>query len=362
MLSLSSAETTDIGERRDSEQASLPQPASVEWAQVRLEHFVVAPELADQSNIRLGEIAGVRVEADFPSLGADDEFDRAAWVSVGTYDSPELIEIGRLKLRAHMVTDFDTFAFVGDDRQPTSDEMREAERLIQFASAAAEYVITTFLEMTAQRHKRFLARLSTPIPLLTGVLRVGNPAQRTKAGQPTRLTAFAHGTDLPSLTKMEVELIASAISAHAGPDLAWQLYGRAFRLLVLEDDLRQAVLEAAIAVEVALDGAFRRMGEMHPEIKPMVTLLIKNQRSIREQMKEGAQAVLGQSYAAVSADNYELIASLMVERNAIVHDGTSGPLDPSDVSGKLAAVRHMLEWLDTLGLPPRAGPPRRSLT
>src|SRR5260370_38448850 len=115
--------------------------------------------------------------------------------------------------------------------------------------------------------------------------------------------------------------------------------------MALDKDLRQAILEAAIAVEVALDGAYRRVAHRQPKLEPMISLVIKNQRSIREQMKEGALAVLHESYATASVGNYERINALMSERNEIVHNGAPGPTDTVEVERKLGSAYALFQWL-----------------
>lgn len=105
---------------------------------------------------------------------------------------------------------------------------------------------------------------------------------------------------------------------------------------------RQAILEAAIAVEVGIDAAYRRVGKGQPHID----LLIKYVR-LEDQLKAGAGAVFGRSYAEVDAKGHEQIRQLLKERNDIVHEGGSGQLAEADLGEKLNAVRELLTWLDS---------------
>lgn len=320
----------------------MAQPAYIQWL-IDLEHLVVSPDLAGQKNVVLGQKEGVVVKADFPAPP-----DPYAWVSVGTDEKPELIGIQELWVRAHLTTPMDTIPAINDPRAPTEEEMNEAVRLFDTATPIAAEVVSTFLDMAAQRHKRFLGRqargLSGQQIGLQGVharLYIGEPPQVAKVGQPTRVTAFVHRSDIPALTRTDADEIAKAITAGEQPNLAWQLYGRAHRLFVLEQNHRQAILEAAIAVEVGLDAAYRRVGK-DPE---SVELLIKFV-PLREQMLKGANAVVGQSYAAADAKGYSRIDKLVTERNAIVHEGASGNLSESDLRECLGSVADLLTWLD----------------
>jgi hypothetical protein len=323
----------------------------IEWPEVPLEHFVVAPDLAGQQNIVLGAIGGVRIEAGFPAAPTNSYVSGDAWIAVGTLDKPVLVGIGRMKIRAFLTADLDTYPLINAERAPTDREWRDAENMLLAARRGAERVLTMFLDFAGQRHKRFLARIPTPLASLHETLYVDDPPRLAKTVRMSTARALTHGTDRPSLSTAEANSISQTITAGETPDLAWQLYGRALRLVVLEGNLRQAILEAAISVEVALDSAYRRVADVHAELEPIVGLLIKNLRSIDEQMKEGALAILGQSYASVSPVHYEQIKALMTERNHIVHDGAAGPTEVLNVERKLAAVNALLHWLD--GLPVR---------
>lgn len=212
----------------------MTQPAYVQWL-VAMEHWVISPDLAGQKDVVLGVANGIPVRADFPA--PPDEY---ALVSVGTPEKPELIGIRNFWLRAYLTTPIDTHPVVGEERQPTEAEVNEAVRLYDVATGAAEEVLVKFLDMAAQRQKRFLGRAASGLdrqPHLEGTharLYVGEPPQVAKVGQPIRARAFGHRADIPALTTAEATEIAAAIAAGDLPDLAWQLYGRAHRLFVLE--------------------------------------------------------------------------------------------------------------------------------
>jgi hypothetical protein len=88
---------------------------------------------------------------------------------------------------------------------------------------------------------------------------VGDPPRTAKVGLPIELTAWSPAPG-PVLSAADIAVIGADLAAGKEPDLAWQLYARAYRLLALDKDLRQAIIEAHIAVEVALDAAYRRKG------------------------------------------------------------------------------------------------------
>jgi hypothetical protein len=307
-----------------------------------MEQWVISPDLAGQKDVVLGEVDGVLLRADFPA--PPDDY---AWVLAGTPEKPELIGIRNFWLRAYLSTPLDTHPSIDDQRQPTEEEIAEAIRLYDIATAAAEKVLTNFLDMAAARHKRFLGRPASGLERqarLEGTqarLYIGEPPKVAKVGQPMRTRAFVHQANTPALATADVAEISAAITAGQPPDLAWQLYGRAHRLFVLEQDHRQAILDAAIAVEVAIDGTYRRVGKGQPHIE----LLIKYVR-LEDQLKAGAAAVFGKSYADVDPKAHEQIKELLKERNDIVHEGASGQLEAADLSKKLSAVQALLTWLD----------------
>lgn len=312
-------------------------PAFVQWL-VAMEHFVVSPELAGQKGVLLGEDAGVRIEADFPTPP-----DGYAWVSVGTDETPELIGIRNLWLRAHLTTSVGTHPVLTEERTPTPDEMADAQDLYQLATTVAERVLAAFLDIAAQRHKRFLARIATPLSDLHAKLYVGELSQQVKAGRAINLQAIVHGLDRPTLTPTEAASIAAAITAGELPNLGWQLYARAHRLLQLESNQRQCVLEAAIAVEVSLDSAYLRVGKPQSLVE-----LIIDRLPLDVQLKQGAAAVLGRSFAEHDAASYQSITRLLKERNAIVHQGKQVHVTDAELRRQLAAVSVLLTWLDSL--------------
>jgi hypothetical protein len=61
-------------------------------------------------------------------------------------------------------------------------------------------------------------------------------------------------------------------------------------------------------------------------------------------MKEIADAVLGQSYAAADHANYDRLDSLIKQRQDLVHRAKAPVV--ADLKIQLPAVRALLEWLD----------------
>ena len=319
----------------------MPLPVYVQWL-VPMEHWVISPELAGQKNVLIGEINGVRVLAEFPAPP-----DPYSWVSVGPNDKPELIGVNNFWLRAHLMSELSSHPTIADERMPTEAEMTEATNVYDRATTSAQEVLTKFVDMAAERHKRFLGRVATPLAAirldeLFARLYVGDPPQVAKAGRAMTSRAFTHGTERGSLTLAEALEIGSAISAGDQPDLGWQLYGRGHRLLVLDRNYRQGILELAICVEVALDAAYRRVAKG----QPFVDIVIEKLR-VDEQLKEGAKAVLGVSFSDTNKPDYDRVIELMKRRNLIVHRGDEADLGAHYMKEKLDAVRALLTWLDT---------------
>lgn len=112
-------------------------------------------------------------------------------------------------------------------------------------------------------------------------------------------------------------------------------------------DLRQAILEAIVAVEVGVDAAYQRKAKAAGATE-LVGLLLKRMRNLKDQLKSGAEAVLGTSYYAVDTVGYPRIIKLEERRNDIVHNGAEPDVTTSELREMLTAVRSLLEWLQTV--------------
>lgn len=319
----------------------MAQELFVRWL-VSLDQFFVGPDLAGRTGVELGTRSGFRVEADFPAPP-----DSYAYVAEEVNGQPTLIGIRSLWVRAHLTANVSPHPTIDEPRDPTQAEMEESSEIYRLATHAADEVLTMFMNRVAKQQMRFLARMRTPLDDEYAKLFIGSPPKQAKAGKGKVGYVFAPGPQ-SGLTVSDAHAAAAAISAGQAPDLAWELYARSLRLTLLEANLRQAIIEAAIAVEVALDAAYRRVGQNEPRLNPILKVLIKNLRSIDDQMKEGAAAVLGQSFAAADPASFEKVKALMTERNDIVHNGAPGPTDRTSVQSKLSAVFALLQWLDSL--------------
>ncbi len=318
----------------------MSEPAYVEWL-LDLELFYVEPGIEGQV-FQLAERDGIAVEIQFPT----PEQNYSA-VARGTDEHPEIMSVRELWLRARLLDGLDGVGtFTGDPADPPPEEQTITTEALRHAISVASVIVPVLIDMAAERSKRYLARLRTPFEDHRPKLWVGDPPRTAKASLPIEFTLW---TPAPGavLSAADLGAIRTALSSGEKPDLAWQLYGRASRLHALDKDLRWAILEAVIAVEVAIDAAYQRKAKAAGTTE-VVTLLLKRMRDLRSQLKVGAEAILGTSYYTVDQVGYQRIIELEDRRNDIVHNGADPGVSAVQLGTMLFAVRALLEWLQSV--------------
>lgn len=256
------------------------------------------------------------------------------------------MSVSALFVRAHLVEGIGSQAARDDARDPTPEEVDEAVVAIKTSTVVTTRILQQFLDIAAKTTRRFLARFPQPLAELSVRLYFGDPPKWSKVGAPFEGRLFSPAAG-PALSVDGIAAINASISAGEGPDLKWQLYARSFRLFVLDEDFRQAILESAIAVEVALDEAYRLKAEANGTW-PVVKLLLEKMRGLRDQLTDGAKVVLGASFSEVDNTSHTRVLALAERRNDIVHNGADPDVTETELREMLAAVRALIEWLEGL--------------
>lgn len=312
----------------------------VKWP-VEVARFRVKPEIVGQT-IPLGMHDGVTIGVTFPTaidedaLGKPPTPNAAGKVTMASAGVALVISYGTLTVEADLTTDMDHLAILAADHSPTPSEEEAVKGLRRQAVGSAQLLFARFVELLAVSEKRFVITIERPPLIQLGYLTVGSKQNHIPWGHdPLQVTAWAGSDAIPTNRIYE---IANRAAAGERASLPWLLYREAFNRLVLEDDPRPSVVEAATAVEVGIKTGLR---EKRPS--PMVELLTDTPR-VEMLLKEGAAAVVGVSFAAADQVSYAKVDALLKQRHALVHRGQEP--DAAALKDQLPALRALLDWID----------------
>ncbi len=320
----------------------MTEPARMVWW-VRLSGFRISPDLAGR-RLSLGVHGGYRMSVDFPKdvddslvTGGEWRPDAPAQVTTAVAGVATVITVQEMAVRARFETNLDYLATLPSSHQPTTEQWQEVETLRRDATGVAERTLRWFVEWVALKRGTYGVVVEQPPTATFNCLEVGRPPNRIRFGTPGPRTTIIVGET--GLNAREARTIQRRLVRWQTVGLAWQQFLEAHRRLHAEDDPRPAVVEAVTAVEVGLKDALRRKGRGSKAVE----LLAKTDR-LRELMKEVADAVLGESYAAAAKREYDLLVGLIEQRQSLVHRGE--PPDASLLESQLGAVAPLLKWLD----------------
>jgi len=315
----------------------MAQPVVVEW-RVEFGHLDVKPEMLGQT-IELGIRDSVRVEAALPT--ETSQWGGEAAVTRWRGGQPVTVGIGRVLVRAYLSTELERLVAVPSYDQATAPDVEEAQRLFTQAAQATEVVLYRFVESVRRRTGNFLIDYDFSPLRQSGSLFVGE--RRNYIGfarPPIVFRSLKMGEDL-DLTGGDGSTIAACSTAGEEEPLAWRALGRAWRTFELHGDVRQAIIEAAIAVEVG-----SKEGVLKTDPTSDLVKLLVARAHLHELRTTVAKAVLGQSYADFNPRNHKLILTLTEERQGIVHSGAQPTASRSATASWLKAVQDLLEWFD----------------
>jgi hypothetical protein len=318
------------------------QPARLRWRPT-LSGFRINPELVGR-RLSLGVHDGYRISLVFPK-DVDDHLvtdgpwrpDAPAQVTHVRGGRAWVITIKQLTVRADFRTDLDYLAAVPADYQATTAEWSQVEELLVHATNTAERILRVFINLVAVSRRAYAATIEVPPTATYNMLEVGKPPNHVRFGKPAIHVTTTVGET--GLNRLEARRLQRRVARGGTVPLGWEQYLEAHRRLVLAEDPRPALVEAVTAVEVGLKDALRRKGR-----KSKAAALLVDTDRLRDLMKEIADAVLGQSYAAADHANYDRLDSLIKQRQDLVHRAKAPVV--ADLKIQLPAVRALLEWLD----------------
>jgi hypothetical protein len=318
----------------------MTEPVHVKWP-VEVARLRVKPDIVGQT-IPLGLHDGVAIGLTFPTaidedaLGKPGTQNAAGKVTMSKAGAALVISYGTLTVEADLSTEMGHLATVGGNYSPTPAEEEAVKSLRRQALGAARLLFGRFIELLAVSEKRFVITIERPPLIQLGYMTVGPAQNHIPWGHdPLLVTAWGGSDAIPTNRIYEM---ANRAAAGERASLPWLLYREAFNRLVLEDDPRPSVVEAATSVEVGIKSGLR---EKRPS--PMVDLLTDTTR-VEMLLKEGAAAVVGQSFAAADQVSYAKVDALLKQRHALVHGGQEP--DAAALKDQLPAIRALLDWID----------------
>jgi hypothetical protein len=298
------------------------------------------PEKPDDFGLNESPAAGAAIKGYVGSAGSDPR------------ESPIAVQVHMVRVVVEGPGDISAADFVHPGSLEFVSATTAAFSAVGEFHDAAVSVLGAFLTWVRTTRRQFWLGLSgEPSPLVWRTELRDGDGNRLPVGYPGIVTKGMAGAKEVSLSSEETSEIIDHIERGDAPALHKVFLSDA-QYIAKESpwrNLRQAVLMAAIACEVAVKQFLRAAAS--PEQQELVELVLSNPRDVSlaaaTLFDKGCKAVVSRSLKEENASLYKRVDKLFQDRNKIAHRGGEGLAD--DVLAEhVATAREVLEWLSTV--------------